>query len=53
MRFTWHKGEHHADRDDERTEPAWATGRPVETAGTLRISAPKAADLAHEHHAAA
>ncbi len=44
MRITWHRA---VAADDERTEPAWVTGRPVETATDLRISAPKAAELAH------
>ena len=44
MRIKWHRA---VEADDERTEPAWVTGRPVETATDLRISAPKAAELAH------
>lgn len=46
MRITWHRGDHH-DHAADRPEPAWATGRPVETAGALRIAAPKAAELVH------
>jgi hypothetical protein len=42
MRITWHR----AVEADERTEPAWVAGRPVETAAALRIAAPKAGDLA-------
>lgn len=45
MRIKWHRA---VEADDERTEPAWVAGRPVETATDLRISAPKAADLAHD-----
>lgn len=53
MRISWHRGDHH-DHAAERPEPAWAAGRPVETAGALRIAAPKAAELVHpETHAAA
>ena len=53
MRISWHRGDHH-DPAVERPEPAWASGRPVETAGALRIAAPKAAELVHpEAHAAA
>lgn len=52
MRISWHRGDHHDDAA-ARPEPAWQAGRPVETAGTLRISAPKAAELVHpESHAA-
>lgn len=48
MRISWHRGDHHDDAAD-RPEPAWLAGRPVETAGALRISAPTAAELAHLH----
>jgi hypothetical protein len=44
MRITWHRA---VEADDERTEPAWLAGRPVEPATALRISAPKAGELAH------
>ena len=54
MRISWHRGDHH-DEETVRPEPAWAAGRPVETVGSLRISAPKAAELVHadDHHVAA
>jgi hypothetical protein len=53
MRINWHRGDH--DHAAERPEPAWQAGRPVETAGSLRIAAPRAAELAHheEPHVAA
>jgi hypothetical protein len=42
MRITWHRA---VEAGDERTEPAWVAGRPVETAATLHIAAPRAGEL--------